>query len=85
MNRKLGLAPEELMREMKLLSADGRLTGGVEAFIEIGRAILWARPMTWVFHVPGFRALAAAGYAKFAARRHCIGGACARKPSGSKR
>ena len=65
-----------MLREMRLLLADGRDLGGADAVVEIARHIWWAWPLWLVSRVPGARAILRAIYRVIAANRHCIGGAC---------
>src|SRR5438093_4027277 len=39
---RLGLADSELLAEMRLLRADGKVFGGADALLEIGRRFWWA-------------------------------------------
>lgn len=74
--QRLGLSDRALLREMRLLLADGRSLGGADAVVEIARRIWWAWPL-WLFsRVPGVRPLLRAVYRVIAANRHCIGGVC---------
>jgi predicted DCC family thiol-disulfide oxidoreductase YuxK len=75
-SQRLGLSGGPLLREMRLLLADGRNLGGADAVVEIARRIWWAWPL-WLFsRVPGVQPLLHAVYRAIAANRHCIGGAC---------
>ena len=62
--------------EMKVVAADGREFGGVEAIIFVAGQIWWARPLTWLAHTPGAMPLLHLLYRRFAAKRHCGNGAC---------
>ncbi|MFM8468584.1 MAG: thiol-disulfide oxidoreductase DCC family protein, partial [Limisphaerales bacterium] len=46
--RDLGLREGELPSEMKLRLADGRLLGGVDAYIELAEAAGWTAPLGWL-------------------------------------
>jgi predicted DCC family thiol-disulfide oxidoreductase YuxK len=74
----LGLAREEVMREMKLLLSDGRQLGGADACVALAREIWWARPLVWVGKVPGVMDLLRNGYRSIAARRSCAAEECRR-------
>ena len=77
---RLGLSGRGLLREVRLLLADGRNLGGADAVVEIARRIWWAWPL-WLFsRLPGVRPFLRAGYRVIAANRHCIGGFCAIPP-----
>jgi predicted DCC family thiol-disulfide oxidoreductase YuxK len=73
---RLNLKPDEPLTEMKLLTPDGVVLGGVEAMLYIADRFWWARPMTLVMRLPGIRHLLNKLYAFIAARRYCLGGAC---------
>ena len=74
--RDLGLADGELPPEMKLRLADGRLVGGVDAYIVLAEAAGWTAPLGWLARVPGFNQLAWRGYRWIAANRYCLGAHC---------
>lgn len=74
---RLGPRPGELPAEMKLLLADGRLLGGWDAVIHLGRAVWWLWPVATAAGLPGINALGWRAYRWLAANRHCLGGACA--------
>jgi predicted DCC family thiol-disulfide oxidoreductase YuxK len=74
--QRLGLSGRALLREIRLLLADGRNLGGADAVMEISRRIWWAWPL-WLFsRVPGVRPLLHAVYRVIATNRYCIGGVC---------
>lgn len=67
---------EELLREMRVVTAQGRVFGGAAAVVELARHFWWAAWLGMVASLPlGKRALDAA-YRWIAKRRHCLGGAC---------
>jgi predicted DCC family thiol-disulfide oxidoreductase YuxK len=72
----LGLSRVELMREMRVLLADGTSCGGADAAVAVAREIWWARPLVWLARVPGVRELLRRGYRWVAARRKCAGESC---------
>ncbi len=74
--RDLGLREGELPSEMKLRLADGRLLGGVDAYIALAEAAGWTAPLGWLARLPGFNALAWRAYRWVAANRHCLAGQC---------
>jgi predicted DCC family thiol-disulfide oxidoreductase YuxK len=73
----LGLSRAELMREMRVLLADGRQYGGADAAVALAREIWWARPLVWVARVPGVMEWMRSGYRWVAARRKCAAEKCA--------
>jgi predicted DCC family thiol-disulfide oxidoreductase YuxK len=81
----LGLSHEELMREMRVLLADGTRCGGADAALALAREIWWARPLVWLARVPGVIGVLRRGYRAIAARRSCAAetGECSRPPAKS--
>jgi predicted DCC family thiol-disulfide oxidoreductase YuxK len=74
----LGMSRQELMREMRVLLADGTHTGGADAAVALAREIWWWRPLAWLARVPGVMGLLRRGYAWVAARRSCAATKCDR-------
>lgn len=72
----LGLPPEELMREMRLLTSDGNQYGGADALIYLAGRVWWAWPVYAAAHLPGARCALRGAYRWFAARRSCVNGLC---------
>src|SRR5215470_1644542 len=72
----LGLSHNELMREMRVLLADGTRCGGADAGVALAREIWWARPVVWLAKIPGMIGVLRRGYAWIAARRKCAGVTC---------
>jgi len=74
----------ELLREMRVVTAQGRVFGGAAAVVELARHFWWAAWLGMVAKLPLCKRALDAGYRWIAARRHCFGGACAvEAPSGS--
>ncbi len=67
----LGLSQAELLREMRVLLAEGRQYGGADAVVALAHEIWWARPLVWLAKIPGMRAGLRFGYRWIAARRSC--------------
>jgi predicted DCC family thiol-disulfide oxidoreductase YuxK len=74
----LGLPHAELMREMRVLLADGRQYGGADAAVALAREIWWARPLVWAAKIPGMMSWLRAGYRWIASRRRCAAQSCQR-------
>ena len=72
----LGLSPAELMREMRVVMADGTHSGGADAAVALAREIWWARPLVWLSRIPGVMSLMRFEYQRIAARRHCAATRC---------
>lgn len=66
----------ELLAEMRLLTADGRIYGGADAVLHLIGRIAWLRPLAWIGSLPGAKQILRAAYRRVAARRSCRGNAC---------
>jgi len=73
---RLGLPPAELLGEMKVLRAAGRVTGGADAVAELFRAVWWLWPLGWLMGLPLFQPISDAAYRWVARNHHCLGGIC---------
>lgn len=73
----LGLTRTELLREMRLLTAEGNQYGGADAAVFLARKIWWALPLYALAQVPGMKRILRATYRWIAARRNCVAAACA--------
>ena len=67
---------EELLSEMRLITADGRIHGGADALIEIARRIWWAKPVYWFSGVSAVKLSLHRGYQWIARNRTCLAGNC---------
>jgi predicted DCC family thiol-disulfide oxidoreductase YuxK len=73
---------EELLREMRVVTAQGRVYGGATAVVELARHFWWAAWLRLVARPPLGKRMLDAAYRWIAARRYCLGGACALKTRG---
>jgi predicted DCC family thiol-disulfide oxidoreductase YuxK len=73
----LGMTREEVVRDVRLLTADGAAYAGADVYLYVARKIWWAWPFGFLFSLPGLRGLIWMGYRWFAANRHCVAGHCA--------
>ena len=73
---RTGASEAELRAEMKLRFPDGRVIGGVDAWVALFRSVWWLWPMGTLIGLSGVKGLSAAAYRWFARNRHCISGAC---------
>ncbi|MGA2431700.1 MAG: DUF393 domain-containing protein [Candidatus Acidiferrum sp.] len=80
----LGLSPAELLREMRVLLADGRQYGGADAGVALAREIWWARPLLWLAKIPGVMPWLRDGYRWIAGRRRCSAERCEMRRMGPK-
>jgi predicted DCC family thiol-disulfide oxidoreductase YuxK len=72
----LGLSSSELLREIRVVMADGSHSGGADAAVALAREIWWARPLVWLANVPGAMNLLRRLYHWIAARRNCGAESC---------
>ncbi len=73
---RLGVDEPSLNEEMKVLLADERVFGGVDAWALLFRSVCWLWPLGVLLSVPGVRWLGAKFYRFIANNRYCIGNAC---------
>jgi predicted DCC family thiol-disulfide oxidoreductase YuxK len=76
----LNLLPEDLLREMRVITSDGRVYGGAEAIVFLAGKIWWAWPLSAAAKVPGISRVLDAGYRWFADHRSCASGTCSAPP-----
>jgi len=74
--QRLGLDSRDLLRETRLLLANGRSVGGADAVVEIARHIWWAWPLWLISRLPGAKRVLHATYRYISEHRHCVGGVC---------
>jgi predicted DCC family thiol-disulfide oxidoreductase YuxK len=67
---------EDLLREMRVATTDGRIYGGAEAIVYLARQIWWAWPLYAAAKLPGVPRVLDAGYTWFADHRTCASGFC---------
>lgn len=72
----LGLRREELLKEIRLLWADGTQYLGAAAVVSVAREIWWGRPLVWFSKIPGGMSLLHRGYKWVSARRSCTATRC---------
>jgi len=75
--QRLALPPDELLREMRVLTAADTLYGGADALVYLARQIWWAWPIAALTWLPGMMPLARAAYRWVARHRHVVSPACA--------
>lgn len=73
----LNLPPAELLREMRVITTEGEVYGGVRAIAYLARLIWWAWPLYAAARLPVVSRLLDAGYRWFADHRSCSSGKCA--------
>jgi len=73
----LGLPPDQLLREMRVVTANNELYGGADAIVFLARQIWWGWPIYAAAQLPGMQQILQAGYRWFADHRNCSSGICA--------
>ena len=77
---RLGLGPEALLTDIRLLWDDGRQLAGAEVYRHVMRRLWWAYPIYLLSVVPGLRQVFDAAYRVFADHRSRISAACGLHP-----
>jgi predicted DCC family thiol-disulfide oxidoreductase YuxK len=76
----LDLPPQDLLREMCVATADGKIYGGAEAIVYLARQIWWAWPLYAAAKLPGVPRILDACYRWFAYHRTSASGFCSVSP-----
>jgi predicted DCC family thiol-disulfide oxidoreductase YuxK len=79
----LGLPQEELLREMRVLTAQGKRYGGADAVIFLASRVWWAWPLVALAQLPGVMPLLRAAYRWIAAQRSCAATTCGKSTARS--
>jgi predicted DCC family thiol-disulfide oxidoreductase YuxK len=74
--QRLRIREDQLLDEVKLLTADGRVLGGADAIVHVAWHLWWAWPIYLLSLLPGVRPLLRRAYRKFVPYRYCIVGRC---------
>lgn len=77
---RLAMPPEELLADITILLADGRLVRGADAYRWVLRRRWWMLPLWLLATLPPTRWLFDLGYRGFARNRHAISRACGLRP-----
>jgi predicted DCC family thiol-disulfide oxidoreductase YuxK len=72
----LALPPDQLLREMRVVTATGKIHGGAEAIVYLAKQVWWAWPFFAAAHIPGGSQILDVGYRWVADHRPCSSGAC---------
>lgn len=73
---RLGMMEAARREEMKLLYADGRIFGGVDAWALLFRSVWWLWPLGALLALPGVRWCGGVTYRWVARNRYCWGKRC---------
>jgi len=71
---------QELVTDIRLLTADGKLVSGADVYLYVTRRIWWAWPFYAIFNLPGLNRLIHSGYRWFARNRYCVSRSCKLQP-----
>ena len=72
----LALPPDQLLREMRVVTCEGEIFGGAEAIVYLAEQVWWAWPVFLAAKIPGVLRILDIGYHWFADHRHCSSGTC---------
>jgi len=72
----LKIPPENLLNDLLILTPDGKLQTGADAYLFAARQIWWAWPFYAVFSLPGFHWILWQGYRWFNRNRYRISRHC---------
>lgn len=72
----LQIPKENLLDDIQVSTADGRLESGANAYLYVARRIWWAWPFYAVFSLPGFNWILWQGYRWFNRNRYRFFGHC---------
>jgi predicted DCC family thiol-disulfide oxidoreductase YuxK len=72
----VNIPAENLLDDIRVLTAQGTLQSGAEAYLYVARRIWWAWPFYALFTLPGFHWLLLLGYRWFNQNRYRISRAC---------
>lgn len=73
---RIELRPHELLREVRVLTADGVLSGGADAMLCLAEHIWWARPVAWLGRIGWIHGCLDLLYRELAEHRPCSEGVC---------
>ncbi len=80
---RLGVAPEAIASDLRLLLAEGRSVQGADVYRTVMKRIWWAYPLYLMASAPFLRTVFDRGYRTFADNRYRFSRAC-RMPPGKK-
>ena len=70
------------MKEMLILTPEGKLLSGAEAMVHLARKIWFTRPLYWIYQIPGMKWIYKPVYAFVAKNRYRISKMLGLKPVG---
>ncbi len=72
----LALPPDQLLREMRVVTTTGEIRGGAEAIVYLAKQVWWAWPFFAAAHIPGVSQILDVCYRWVADHRPCSADAC---------
>jgi predicted DCC family thiol-disulfide oxidoreductase YuxK len=72
----LAVPPEQLLREMRVVTTDAELYSGADAIVYLARQVWWMRPLYIAAQLPGMMHVLRAGCRWFADHRNCSSVRC---------
>jgi predicted DCC family thiol-disulfide oxidoreductase YuxK len=72
----LALPPDQLLREMRVVTTTGEIHGGAEAIVYLAKQVWWAWPFFAAAQIPGVSQILDIGYRWVADHRPCSANAC---------
>ena len=72
----LALPQDRLLRELRVVTTEGKIYGGAEAIVYLAGQIWWAWPLFAAAKIPGVPRILDIGYRWVAGHRHCSSGPC---------
>jgi predicted DCC family thiol-disulfide oxidoreductase YuxK len=72
----LALPPDQLLREMRVVTTTGEINGGAEAIVYLAKQVWWAWPFFAAAHIPGVSQILDVCYRWVADHRACSSGTC---------
>jgi acetyl esterase len=79
---RIGLSPEALLADIRLLLRDGRLVSGADVYRHVMRRLWWAYPLYLLSAAPGLRWIFDRSYRWFAEHRLRISGSTCGRDEG---
>jgi predicted DCC family thiol-disulfide oxidoreductase YuxK len=77
----LQVSKKNLLDDIRVLTRDGRLESGADAYLFVGRRIWWAWPLYAIFSLPGFNWVLWTGYRWFNRNRYRVSRHCELPPT----
>lgn len=76
----LHIPPGNLLDDIRVLTRDGKLESGADAYLYVARQVWWAWPFYAIFRLPGFNGVLWLGYRWFNRNRYRVSRHCPLPP-----